>query len=81
MPVLDITHRLQRINIDEATSRFKKINAGVPQGNKIGPIASINKINKLPDLALTDKNSGNEHVSIFMDDTTLSEMLNINNII
>jgi hypothetical protein len=30
-------------------------------------------------LALTDKNSGKEHVSIFMDDTTLSEILNINN--
>jgi hypothetical protein len=30
-------------------------------------------------LALTDKNSGKEYVSIFMDDTTLSEIPNINN--
>jgi hypothetical protein len=70
---------LQRVNIDGSTSCFKKINAGVPQGSKIGKIAFISKINKLPDLALTDKNSGKEHVSIFMDDTTPSEILNINN--
>ena len=74
-----LSDRLQRLNIDGSTSCFKKINAGVPQGSKIGPIAFITKINKLPDLALTDKNSGKEHVSIFMDNTTLSEILNINN--
>ena len=65
--------------LDGSTSCFKNINAGVPQGSKISPIAFITKINKLPDLALTDKNSGKEHVSVFMDDTTLSEILNINN--
>ena len=74
-----LSDRLQRVTIDGSTSCFKKINAGVPQGGKIGPIAFITKINKLPDLALTDKNSGKEYVSIFMDDTTLSEILNINN--
>jgi hypothetical protein len=74
-----LSDRLQRVNIDGSTSCFKKINAGVPQGSKIGPIAFITKINKLPDLALTDENSRKEHVSIFMDDTTLSEILNINN--
>ena len=74
-----LSDRLQRVNIDGSTSCFKKINAGVPQGSKIGPIVFITKINKLPDLALTDKNSGKEYVSIFMDNTTLSEILNINN--
>jgi hypothetical protein len=52
-----LSDRLQRVNIDGSTSCFKKINAGVSHGSKIDPIAFITKINKLPDLALTDKNS------------------------
>ena len=67
------------MKIDGVVSGFKNINAGVPQGSKIGPFVFIAKINKLPDIATTDKYSGKEHVSIFMDDTTLSEILDMNN--
>jgi hypothetical protein len=39
-----LSDRLQRVHIDGSTSCFKKINAGVPQGSKIGPIVFITKI-------------------------------------
>jgi hypothetical protein len=45
-----LSDRLQRINIDGATSRVHKINAGIPQGSKMGSMAFISKINKLPHL-------------------------------
>ena len=51
---------------------IKNINTGVPQGSKIGPLAFVAKINNLSDIAITDKSSEKEHVTIFMDDTTLA---------
>ena len=70
---------LQRTKFDGVVSGFKNINAGVPQGSKVGPLAFVAKITNLPDIASTDKNSGKEHVTIFMDDTTLSEIIDVNN--
>ncbi len=52
------------------------IKGGVPQGSKIGPLAFIVHINDLPSVVQSsDDNS--DTVSMFMDDTTMSEVLNV----
>ena len=58
-------------------SNFLTINAGVPHGSKIGPFSFIAKINDLPDVAVTNNSTNKESISMFIDDTTLSEILNL----
>ena len=74
-----LSQRQQRVNFDGVLSNFLTINAGVPQGSKIGPFSFIAKINGLPDVAVTDNSTNKESVSMFIDDTTLSEILNLTN--
>ena len=60
-------------------SSFLTTNAGVPQGSKIGPFSFITKITRPPDIAMTDNSTSNESVSMFIDDTTIFEILNVAN--
>ena len=46
---------------------------------KIGSFSCINKINRLPDVAVTDNSTNTESVAMFIDDTTLSKVLNVAN--
>ena len=74
-----LSQRQQRVKFDGKLSSFLTINAGVPQGSKIGPFSFITKINRLPEVAVTDNSTNTESVSMFIDDTTLSEILNVAN--
>ena len=63
------------------------IKGGIPQGSRIGPIAFVSHINGLNsilnDADKNDHRSGtnedniNEDLTLFMDDTTLSEDINV----
>ena len=44
-----------------------------------GSFSFINKINRLRDVAVTDNSTNTESVAMFIDDTTLSEILNVAN--
>jgi DNA-directed RNA polymerase subunit H (RpoH/RPB5) len=72
-----LSDRTQRVKFDVELSNFREVNAGVLQGSKIGPFAFIAKVNKLPNIAVADPMSKKEQVSMFIDDTTLSEILNV----
>ena len=55
-----------------------------PQGSKLGPLAFIIKINQLANVVETpndDQNgrSDQKYIVIFMDDTTLSEVIDVTN--
>jgi uncharacterized spore protein YtfJ len=57
-------------------SQEARVKGGVPQGSKIEPIAFIIHINDLP-LIISPINQEDEDISLFMDDTTLSEVIDI----
>ena len=52
------------------------IKGGVPQGSKIGPLAFTVHINDLPSV-VQSSDDNNDTVSMFMDETTMSEVLNV----
>ena len=64
-------------------SDCKRIKGGVPQGSKLGPIAFIIKINQLPTFIIPNHQDQicnaveEQDVAMFMDDTTLSEVINV----
>ena len=72
-----LSDRTQRVKFEGELSNFREVNAGVPQGSKIDPFAFITKVNKLSNIAVVDPMSKKEQVSMFIDDTTLSEILNV----
>ena len=60
------------------------LKGGIPQGSKLGPLAFIIKINQLANVVETpndDQNgrSDQKDIVIFMDDTTLSEVIDVTN--
>ena len=65
-------------------SECKSLKGGIPQGSILGTLAFIIKINQLAKVVNTpsdDHNAGSsqEHIVIFMDDTTLSEVIDVTN--
>ena len=65
-------------------SECKSIKGGIPQGSKLGPLAFIIKIKQLANVVETpndDQNgcSDQKDIVIFMDDTTLSEVIDVTN--
>ena len=56
------------------TSNLEDVYGGIPEGSKIGPLAFVIKINSLEQVCL--ENDSNM-VVIYMDDTTLSEILDV----
>ena len=60
--------------IRKLESNLEDVNGGIPQGSKIGPLAFIIKINGLDQVCLQNDNN---MVVIYMDDSTLSEILDM----
>ena len=62
-----LTHRSQRVRINNTTSKFKPINGGIPQGTKLGPILFAILVNSL---------AKNWHLRIkFVDDLSVFEVI------
>jgi hypothetical protein len=66
--------RKQITKLGNVTSNLEDVNGGIPQCSKIGPLAFVIKINSLEQARL--ENDSNM-VVIYMDDTTLSEILDV----
>ena len=78
--------RTQMTSYHGVKSERMEINGGVPRGSKLGPIAFIIKINQLPSVTkwesaeTTNQNVMDEGETVmFMDDTTLSEVIEVSN--
>ena len=76
--------RRQMCTFKNQKSVCKSIKGGIPQGSELGPLAFIIKINQLANVVETpndDQNgrSGQKDIVIFMDDTTLSEVIDVTN--
>ena len=69
-----LSNRRQSVKIDNFQSEWGFVNAGVPQGTKLGPILFIIMIN---DLELTSSNTNHWK---YVDDVTISENVNRNEI-
>ena len=75
--------RSQFTSFQGEQSDLKKIKGGVLQGNKLGPISFILKINQLPRVnSLNDQEpiceaSEDQDTVMFIDDTTFSEVINM----
>ena len=76
--------RRQMCTFRNQKSECKSIKGGIPQGSKLGPLAFIIKIKQLANVVETpndDQNgcSDQKDIVIFMDDTTLSEVIDVTN--
>ena len=76
--------RRQMCTMRNQKSECKSLKGGIPQGSILGPLAFIIKINQLANVVKTpsdDHNAGSkqEDIVIFMDDTTLSEVIDVTN--
>jgi hypothetical protein len=81
---LQLQGRLQMCTFINHKSECKSIKGGIPQGSKLGPLAFIIKINQLANVVETpndDQNgrSDQDDIVIFMDDNTLSEVIDVTN--
>ncbi|XP_028416451.1 uncharacterized protein LOC114540530 [Dendronephthya gigantea] len=65
-----------QITFQGERSSLKRINGGVPQGTKLGPISFILKINDLP-MKSKPITSEEQDVTMFMDDTTSYEVIDV----
>ena len=76
--------RRQMCTFRNQKSECKGLKGGIPQGSILRPLAFIIKINQLANVVKTpsdDHNAGSsqEDIVIFMDDTTLSEVIDVTN--
>ena len=63
-------------------SECKSIKGGIPQGSKLGTFAFIIKINQLANIIETPNDDGcsdQKDIVIFIDNTTLSEVIDVTN--
>ena len=82
-----LSGRTQITKFGNEVSDRVAVNGGVPQGSRLGPVAFIVHINGLPSaLAKRERIFDNEvsegdddDVTIFMDDTTISEIIDVKN--
>ena len=83
-----LSERRQVTRFGDEYSTSRVINGGVPQGSRIGRIAFVIHINALhagikdSESNLTELSPGSENdddLTMFMDDSTLSEVLNVSN--
>ena len=84
-----LSERIQVTKFGSELSDGLAVHGGVPEGNRIGPVAFIVHINCLPlvlkqpeinhgDVSEVSDDSDDD-VTIFMDDTTISEIIDIKN--
>ena len=84
-----LSGRTQVTKYGSEVSDKRMVHGGVPQGSKIGPVVFIVHINYLPLVLkqseitysddMTKCDNDNDNVTIFMDDTTVSEIIDIKN--
>ena len=81
-----LSERRQATRFGDQYCKSSVINGGVPQGSRIGAIAFIIHINALHAVIKDFENNStesslesdnNDDLTMFMDDTTLSEVLNV----
>ena len=61
-----LTGRTQRVKVDSATSGWRKVTSGIPQGFVLGPILFVMYINDMPEALVN-----NSTAAMFADDTKL----------
>ena len=61
-----LTNRKQRVRVGEATSEWKEVTSGIPQGSVLGPILFVLYINDMPESI-----ENNSTVKMFADDSKL----------
>ena len=61
-----LTGRTQRVKVDSATSGWRKVTSGIPQGSVLGPILFVLYINDMPEALVN-----NSTAAMFADDTKL----------
>jgi hypothetical protein len=66
-----LENRVQRVQLNGASSSWKKVTSGIPQGSVLGPVLFIIYINDLPDRV-------SSITSLFADDTKIYRSINSN---
>ena len=70
--------RYQVTKFENVLSDPVEIKGGVPQGNEIAPLAFVIHIHDLPSVIHSPENNNNDDsTSMFMDDTTLFEIIRV----
>ena len=70
-----LSERKHSTKVGSTRSEQKEVNGGIPQGSKIGPLLFIIKINGLEEACKQPLSADRDMVIIYMDDSTLSEIL------